>query len=246
MRILILGGTIFLGRALVDAALRRGHQLTLFNRGQSSPEAYPDIETIHGDRESDLERLRGRRWDAAIDTCGYFPRQPRLSTAALRKAVDQYAFISTLSVYPTAGEPNRDETSPLLPAADDSVDEMTGGELRSAESRLRSRCQAGFFPGSALIIRAGLIVGPYDPTNRFTYWVRRAARGGDAIAPPAAQPLQFIDARDLAAFVLDGVRSESRRNLQCHGAGRAPDLRRIPADDESGAGQRCPLSSRQR
>lgn len=204
MRILIIGGTVFLGRALVDAALRRDHRVTLFNRGLSSPDVYPDIESIQGDRDRDLDRLGGRRWDAVIDTCGYRPRQLRLSTAALRPVVEHYCFISTLSVYPVAGEPNRDESAPVLTLEDDSIEDV------SAESYgpLKVGCEAAVleaFPRSALIIRAGLIVGPYDPTNRFTYWVRRAARGGDAIAPPAQQPLQFIDARDLAEFVLRGI-----------------------------------------
>lgn len=204
MKLLIIGGTIFLGRALVDVARQRGHQVTLFNRGLSSPDAYPDIETIRGDRETDLDRLRGRRWDAAIDTCGYWPRQLRLSTAALRQAVAHYSFISTLSVYPVAGDSNRDEAAPCLPIADESTDEITGDTY----GPLKVGCEAAVlqaFPRSALVIRAGLIVGPYDPSNRFTYWVTRAARGGDAIAPPAEQPLQFIDARDLAAFVLQAA-----------------------------------------
>lgn len=207
MRVLIIGGTIFLGRALVDAAQERGHRVTLFNRGLSDPEAYSDIETIRGDRETDLERLGGRRWDAVIDTCGYRPGQLQLSTAALRQAVDQYIFISTLSVYPLAGASNRDETAPVLTLEAEAGDEVTA----ETYGPLKVGCERAVlaaFPGSALIIRAGLIVGPYDPTNRFTYWVTRAARGGDAIAPPDQQPLQFIDARDLAAFVLDGAESQ--------------------------------------
>ena len=189
----------------MDAARqRRDHRVTLFNRGLSNPDAYPDVETIQGDRDRDLDRLHGRRWDAVIDTCGYRPGQLRLSTAALREAVDHYCFISTLSVYPVAGEPNRDETAPVLTLEDGSSEEVTA----ESYGPLKVGCEAAVldaFPRSALIIRAGLIVGPYDPTNRFTYWVTRAARGGDAIAPPAEQPLQFIDARDLADFVLRGI-----------------------------------------
>ncbi len=207
MRVLIIGGTIFLGRALVDAAQARGHRVTLFNRGLSNPEAYPDIETIRGDRETDLDRLGDRRWDAVIDTCGYRPRQLMLSTEALRQAVDQYLFISTLSVYPLAGASNRDETAPVLTLEAEANDEVTAESYGPLKVGCEQTVLAAF-PGSALIIRAGLIVGPYDPTNRFTYWVTRAARGGDAIAPPGQQPLQFIDARDLAAFVLDGVESQ--------------------------------------
>jgi len=219
MRVLIIGGTIFLGRALVDAALQRDHHVTLFNRGISHPEAYPDIETIRGDRETDLDRLRGRGWDAVIDTCGYLPRQLRLSTAALRQAVDHYTFISTLSVYPVAGEPNRDESAPVLTLEDDCTEEVTA----ESYGPLKVGCEGSVleaFPRNAFVIRAGLIVGPYDPTNRFTYWVRRAARGGDAIAPPAPQPVQFIDARDLADFVLGGI--EARTSGVYNVTGPAP------------------------
>ena len=204
MRILIIGGTVFLGRALVDAARQRGHRVTLFNRGLSSPDAYPDIETILGDRETDLERLRGGRWDAVIDTCGYAPRQLALSTAALRGAVDHYTFISTISVYPVAGEPNRAESASVLNWDDGACEEITAESYGPLKVGCERRVVEAY-PRNSLIIRAGLIVGPFDPTNRFTYWVTRAARGGDAIAPPAEQPLQFIDARDLGAFVLRGI-----------------------------------------
>lgn len=204
MKILIIGGTVFLGRALVDAALQGGHRITLFNRGVSAPAAFPALETIRGDRDKDLSRLAGRRWDAVIDTCGYRPRQVRGAAAALRESTDHYVFVSTLSVYPTAGEPDRDETAPLLPIAEDSINELTG----ESYGPLKVGCEAALldvFPGDAFIIRSGLIVGPFDPTNRFTYWVTRAALGGGAIAPPSGQPLQFIDARDLAAFILGGI-----------------------------------------
>ena len=204
MRILVIGGTIFLGRALVDAALQRGDNVTLFNRGISNPDAFPHIETIRGDRETDLDRLLGRRWDAVIDTCGYLPRPVRLSTAELRQAVDHYTFISTISVYPVAGEPNRDESAPVLTRVDDSIEAVTN----ESYGPLKVSCEAAVqdvFPQNALIIRSGLIVGPNDPTNRFTYWVTRTARGGAAIAAPALQPVQFIDARDLADFVLHGA-----------------------------------------
>ena len=201
MKILIIGGTIFLGRALAAAARARGCDVTLFNRGLSRPGAFPDIETVIGDRESDLERLGGRRWDAVIDTCGYLPRQLERSTAALRASVERYVFISTLSVYPVAGAPNRDETAPVLPLSADTPQEVRD----ESYGPLKVGCEAVVrkaYPADSLIIRAGLIVGAHDPTNRFTYWAARAARGGDAIAPPAEQPLQFIDARDLADFVL--------------------------------------------
>ncbi len=201
MELLIIGGTVFLGRALVEAALQAGHKVTLFNRGISAPDAFPNVETIIGDRESDIARLRGRRWDAVIDTCGYLPRLVRLSAEALRESVERYTFISTLSVYPPAGAPQRDESAAVLTLDDETVEEVTA----ETYGPLKTHCERALgssFPGRCLIIRSGLIVGPHDPTNRFTYWVRRTARGGDAIAPPADQPAQFLDARDLAAFTL--------------------------------------------
>ncbi len=206
MRILIIGGTVFLGRALVAAALAAGHNVCLFNRGRSAPDAFPALETILGDRERDLDQLAGRSWDAVIDTCGYLPRHVRLSAGALRGSVKHYTFISTLSVYPPAGAPGRDESADLLPPPDEAVDEVTG----ETYGPLKALCENAVleaFPDAGLIIRSGLIVGPHDPTNRFTYWVTRAAKGGDAIAPPAGQPLQFIDVRDIAEFTLRQIES---------------------------------------
>jgi len=201
MDILIIGGTIFLGRALVEAAVAQGHRVTLFNRGRSNPAAFPELETIIGDRETDLEQLKGRRWDAVIDTCGYAPRLVEVSTEALKGVVEHYTFISTLSVYPPQGASKRDEASELLPYDDEMPEEVSNasyGPLKVGCERVVQRA----YPESALIIRAGLIVGPHDPTNRFTYWVTRTAKGGDAIAPPIDQPLQFVDARDMAEFTL--------------------------------------------
>lgn len=209
MDVLIIGGTIFLGRALVEAALARGHRVTLFNRGRSNPAAFPDIETIIGDRETDLEQLKSRRWDAVIDTCGYVPRLVDVSTQALKDVVEHYTFVSTLSVYPLQGASKRDEESELLPYDGEMPEEVSNasyGPLKVGCERVVRRA----YPESALIIRAGLIVGPHDPTNRFTYWVTRTARGGDAIAPPVEQPLQFVDVRDIAAFTLR--RTESKTN----------------------------------
>ena len=197
------------GGALVDNAVERGHEVTLFNRGKSDPGAFPAIERLKGDREFDLHKLKGRTWDVVIDTCGYLPRLVRLSAEALRGQVDHYTFISTISVYSPRGDPRRDETADLLPLVDESVEEVTGGTYGpfkvSCETAVRES-----FPDSALMIRAGLIAGPYDRSNRFTYWVARAARGGDAIAPPAEQPVQFVDVRDLAAFTME--RTEARAN----------------------------------
>lgn len=201
MNLLIIGGTTFLGPALVAEALQSGHQVTLFNRGMSSREPVAGVELIKGDRETDLKRLAGRSWDAVIDTCGYIPRPVKLSAEALKGSVGHYTFVSTLSVYPLEGASNRDESAQLLSLGDHSVEAVTDETYGPLKVLCEAQVQAAF-PEAGLIIRPGLIVGPRDPTNRFTHWVTRAARGGAAIAPPAEQPIQFVDARDLAAFTL--------------------------------------------
>ncbi len=208
MNLLIIGGTTFLGPALVAEALAGGHRVALFNRGLSGREPVAGVEQIQGDRETDLRRLAGRSWDAVIDTCGYVPRLVKLSADALSGSVGHYTFISTLSVYPAAGAANRDESAELLSLEDSSLEDVTDETYGPLKALCEARAQAAF-PGRSLIIRPGLIIGPRDPTNRFTYWVTRAARGGAAIAPPAEQPLQFVDVRDLAVFTLRRIEARS-------------------------------------
>ena len=208
MDLLIVGGTSFVGPALVAEALTKGHRVTLFNRGRSQPDFKADAETILGDRETDLPLLAGRSWDAVIDTCGYLPRLVRLSAEMLRDSVEHYCFISTLSVYPMLGAANRDESAEVLSLEDESAEDMTNETYGPLKVHCEMAVQAAF-PGRNLLIGSGLIVGPRDPTNRFTYWVTRAAKGGHAIAPPARQPVQFIDVRDLAAFTLRQVEARA-------------------------------------
>jgi 2'-hydroxyisoflavone reductase len=208
MDILIIGGTRFLGRALVDSALAYGHTVTLFNRGKTNPNVYPDLETIIGDRETDLDKLDGRSWDAVIDTCGYVPRIVRLSAQALKDKAQHYTFISSISVYPILGAPNRDENSELLTIEDETIEDITNESYGALKVLCENAVQEAF-PDTSLIIRPGLIVGAYDPTNRFTYWVTRTANGGEAIAPPAEQPVQFVDARDLADFTINRIEANS-------------------------------------
>jgi 2'-hydroxyisoflavone reductase len=203
MRILIIGGTIFLGRHLVAAARGRGHEVTLFNRGQHNPGLFPEAEKLHGDRDGGLAPLAGRRWDAVIDTCGMVPRVVRQSAEMLVDAVDTYLFVSTMSVYPDLGAPGVDEETPVATMPDETVEEVRGdtyGPLKALCEREVERA----VPGRALIVRPGLIVGPHDPSNRFTYWVHRVAQGGDVLAPGTPeQPLQFIvDVRDLAEWMV--------------------------------------------
>ncbi|UCG23619.1 MAG: NAD-dependent epimerase/dehydratase family protein [Chloroflexota bacterium] len=201
MKILIIGGTVFLGRHLVEAAVAIGHEVTLFNRGQHNPELFPRLERLRGDRDGDLKALESRKWDAVIDTCGYVPRVVRQSAALLADAVDNYVFVSTISVYVDPSKPGIDEESPLE-TPEMNIEEVTGesyGPLKVGCEQVVSQAMQG----RSLIIRPGLIVGPNDPTDRFTYWPVRMARGGQALAPaPESAPAQIIDVRDLAEWTV--------------------------------------------
>lgn len=202
MKILIIGGTVFLGRALVEAALARGHTITLFNRGQHNPELFPDAEKLRGDRARDLSALRGRRWDAAIDTCGYVPRVVRASAELLADAVEHYTFISSISVYARLERPGTDERAPVGTLTDPGVEEVTGETYGPLKALCEQAAEAAM-PGRVLTVRPGLIVGPHDPTDRFTYWPVRVARGGEVLAPAdPATHVQVIDVRDLAEWSL--------------------------------------------
>ena len=202
MRILVIGGTRFLGRAFVDAASAAGHDLTLFNRGESGPELFPEVERLRGDRDGGLEALEGRTFDAVLDTCGFVPRIVRASAELLAGAAARYAFVSTLSVYADERTPGQDESAPLALIDDPSVEDVTAetyGPLKALCEREVERAM----PGRALIVRPGLIVGPHDASDRFTYWPLRVARGGDVLAPHGpGYRTQFIDVRDLAMWTL--------------------------------------------
>ncbi len=201
--LLILGGGQFLGRHLTQIALAQGHTVTLFNRGKTNPHLFPEAERLIGDRVvGDLTALQGREWDAVIDTCGYVPRVVRQAVDLLADHIDHYTFISSLSVYSDNVTPNQDETAPLATLEDETT-EQVNGETYGGLKVLCERVALDALPGRSLIIRPGLIVGPHDPTDRFTYWPARLARGGDILAPgdPAA-PVQFIDVRDLAEWTL--------------------------------------------
>lgn len=200
MKLLILGGTVFLGRHLVEAALARGHEVTLFNRGQHNADLFPQVEKLRGDRNGNLSSLQGHTWDAVIDTCGYVPRIVRASAELLQDSVNHYTFISSISVYADFRQANMDETYPVGTLADENVEEVTGdtyGPLKALCEQAVERA----LPGRALNIRPGLIVGPYDPTDRFSYWPHRVAQGGVVLAPDSpGEPVQIIDARDLAEW----------------------------------------------
>jgi 2'-hydroxyisoflavone reductase len=209
MKVLVLGGTRFLGRHLVRALLAKHHEVTLFNRGRSAPELFPEVESIRGDRDGGVDALAalaGRRWDAVIDTCGYVPRIVRASCEALRDAARTYAFVSSISVYADFSDSDAAEDAPLAPLSDPASEDVMAhyGALKAAcEHEVQQ-----VFGAHAFVVRPGLIVGPFDPTGRFTYWPQRIAAGGEVLAPgdPEA-PVQFIDVRDLAEWI---VRALSR------------------------------------
>jgi len=201
VKLLILGGTVFLGRHLVEAALAGGHEVTLFNRGNHK-EASSNVETIIGDRDGDLSALQGRQWDAVIDTCGYVPRIVSKSARALAESVGHYTFISSISAYRDFSLLDFDETAPVGTLEDESVEEV-GGETYGPLKALCEKAAEEAMPGRTLVIRPGLIVGPHDPTDRFTYWPQRVAQGGEMLAPGNPDQLvQFIDVRDLAEWTI--------------------------------------------
>jgi 2'-hydroxyisoflavone reductase len=204
VRLLVLGGTKFLGRAVVGAALGRGHETTIFTRGQTNADLFPEAEHLVGDRTSDLAALDGRRWDAVVDTSGYVPHVVRASAELLSPASEHYTFVSSISVYREFSQPVHEE-SPL----DELAEGQPADELLSDYANygaLKVLCEREVieaFAGRALAVRAGLIVGPHDPTGRFTYWPHRLARGGEVLAPgPPERPVQFVDVRDLAEWIV--------------------------------------------
>jgi 2'-hydroxyisoflavone reductase len=213
MKILIIGGTRFVGRHLVTAARNRDHEVTLFNRGRHSSET--PVETIHGDRNSDLDKLRGRRWDVVLDTCGILPRAVRAAAETLSGSLDRYIFISSISAYADLSAPDVDESAPLATLSDEQLQKANEigsspeastasyGEMYGGLKALCEQAAEDVMPNRVLTIRPGLIVGPYDYTDRFTYWVVRTARGGEVLAPGRPDRyVQFIDVRDLAEFTV--------------------------------------------
>jgi 2'-hydroxyisoflavone reductase len=202
VRLLVLGGTRFLGRAVVDAALGQGHDVTLFNRGVTNPKLYPAVERLRGDLESDLEALRGRRWDAVVDLDPTtLPAAVRRCAEVLADAVEHAVFVSTISVYADPSRPLTEASlvhEPPEPEPDSFREDLYGGLKVGCERAVRE-----VFGERAAIVRPGLIVGPNDPTERFTYWVRRLPEGGDVLAPgDPDRPVQLIDARDLGSWLV--------------------------------------------
>lgn len=236
MKLLLLGGTVFLGRHLVEAALTRGHELTLFNRGQHSPGLYPDIEKLCGDRDGDLWALQGRRWDAVIDTCGFVPRIVKASAELLAGAVGHYTFISSISVYKDFSVAGIDESAPVGTLLNETVEVRTDETYGPLKALCEQTAQLAM-PGRVLNVRPGLIVGPYDPTNRFTYWPRRVAQGGDVLAPGfPQQSVQFIDVRDLAEWLVRMVEASQTGTYNATGPDKVLTMERMLEECRSVSG----------
>lgn len=203
MDILIIGGTKFLGRALVDAAIKKGYNLTLFNRGVTNPDLYPELEQIKGDRDGEISNLGERNWDVVIDNCGYVPRIVKQSVEFLQNKVKTYVFISSISVYTETPEIGRDEDSEVIELEDKTTEDIMGSADSYGGLKLLCEQEVTQVFDNSLIIRPGLIVGPHDPTNRFTYWPVRIRKGGKILIPNDENyPVQIIDVRDLANFTI--------------------------------------------
>jgi 2'-hydroxyisoflavone reductase len=203
MKLLILGGTQFLGRAVVEAALERGDEVTLFNRGHTNPELFPEVEKVRGDRADDP--IPRGEWDAVIDTSGYVPAVVRRSAQALRNSVDRYLFVSSISAYADFTEgPTEDSERARLAKGQPDDELQSSYENYGALKTLCEDVVSDVYGEGAVIVRPGLIVGPHDPTGRFTYWPHRIARGGEFIVPGAPDDqVQFVDARDLGAWLIE-------------------------------------------
>lgn len=203
LRILILGGTGFIGPNQVRYALARGHKVSVFNRGKTNPGELPaGVEHLEGDRNGKLDSLKGKTWDAVIDNPTTLPRWVRDAAAVLKGNVQHYMFISTISVYADNSKPGADESGPLNKLEDPTVEQITGETYGGLKALAEAEAEKAF-PGRTTIVRPGLIVGPGDNSDRFTYWPVRIARGGEVLAPGNPNdPVQFIDARDLGEWTI--------------------------------------------
>jgi 2'-hydroxyisoflavone reductase len=201
LRVLILGGTGFIGPHFVDALLAAGHKLTLLNRGRRNPRARPVVETLLGDRNGQMDAIKGRDWDVVIDNSGYTLKQVKLSTDILQGRAGHYIFISSISAYANLTPPGIDEDYALATLEDPNVEQITDTTYGGLKAICEQTVEHAFGRNCA-IVRPTYIVGPGDPTDRFTYWPVRVSQGGEMLVPGSANdPIQFIDVRDLAEFV---------------------------------------------
>jgi 2'-hydroxyisoflavone reductase len=203
--ILVLGGTGFIGPHIITTALARGHKVTMFNRGKTRPELFPDVEKLRGDRDGKLDALKDRKWDAVIDPSGYVPRIVKMSAELLAPNVKQYIFISSVSVYADHSKVGADESTPLEKLLDPSSEDIKGNDFKNygALKALSEQAAEAAMPGRIANVRPGLIIGPGDMTGRFTHWPTRLSGGGDVLCPgDGSTPVQYIDGRDLADWLI--------------------------------------------
>ncbi len=223
LNLLILGGTGFLGPAIVESAMARGHTMTIFNRGKTRPDIFPDVPRLRGNRDPDkddgLTALKGGSWDAVIDTSGYYPRMVRASAQLLADAVQQYVFISSISVYADNSIVGMDESGPIATMEDPTLESM--GDQFQYYGSLKALCEQAAekaMGGRATNIRPGLIVGPRDNVPRFTYWPVRVERGGEVLSPGnPSDAVQYIDVRDLADFVVTCIENRTTGSFNATG-----------------------------
>jgi 2'-hydroxyisoflavone reductase len=243
MTFLILGGTKFLGRHLVQAVLDCGHRVTLFNRAQTNPELFPDLEKLRGNRDGDLQALEGRKWDAVIDTCGFASAKVRATARLLADSTAHYTFISSISVYRDFTKPGLDESALLEQLPADAIEDETDSDTYGARKALCEQAAEEAMPGRVLNVRAGLMVAPHDETGRFLYWVRRAALGGEMLAPgnPNA-PVQLIDARDLARWIVRMAESGGVGVYNATGPAAALTIQQMLAQCQIAGGRKARLT----
>ncbi len=209
LKVLVLGGTGFLGPHTVRRLQARGHTVTLFNRGRTNPGLFPDVEQLRGDRKTDLQALAGRKWDAVIDPSAYIPADVTRSATLLAPSVGHYLIISSISAYKALDTPGMDEGAPLATLADPTVEKVTGDTYGGLKVLCEQAAEKAM-PGRTTVVRPGLIVGPGDTTDRFTYWPVRVSRGGEVLAPNSpADFVQCIDVRDLANFIVSCLESRT-------------------------------------
>ncbi len=239
--ILVLGGTGFLGPHVVTAALARGHTVTLFNRGKTRADLFPEVEKLHGDRDGHLEALAHRTWDAVVDPSGYVPRLVKASAELLAPSVGHYVFISTISVYARNDTVNADESAPVATIAD-----PTSEDTKAHYGALKALCEQAAeaaMPGRVATIRPGLIIGPGDPTGRFTHWPTRLAEGGEVLAPgDGTTPVQYIDGRDLGAWIVRVIEDRTVGTMNALGPAARVTMKRVLDECNRALGDKAQLT----
>lgn len=240
MKVLVLGGTKFVGRHLVETLLSRGHRVVLFHRGRTGADLFPGVERLLGDRDGGLDALGGRSFDAVVDVSGYVPRLVRAAAERLSGFCERYLFISTISVYGMPARPGVDEEAAVDTLTDFSREEITGATYGPLKAACELEARRAF--GERLIVvRPGVVAGPHDDSHRFAYWPQTLAAGGRILAPAIERPVQWIDARDLAAFAVRLLEGEGSGIYNAVGPAQRMTLRAmVEALDRAvpGAGRR--------